>query len=219
MRRLLGVAAAVAIAGCGGGSSSTSASPGIGSTPAPSSGTATATQSSAPVSSPAISSETVTSPSFSGSGPKPPAIIASGQLRLTSPAFRPGAAIPKAYTCDGADTPLPLRWTGVPPHTRELVLVMRDPNAPGGNFVHWAVAGIPPTASALPASGTVAGRNSYGTIGYRGPCPPPGAAAHHYVITLSALAGPSGLKTGFSANQLQTAALGLGVLTGTYGRR
>jgi Raf kinase inhibitor-like YbhB/YbcL family protein len=140
-------------------------------------------------------------------------------MRLTSPAFVAGTAIPRTYTCDGRDLPPPLRWSGIPPSARELVLVMRDPDAPGGNFVHWAVAGIPPTASGLPAKGVVEGRNSFGTVGYRGPCPPAGDKAHHYVLTLSALGGRSGLGAGFSADQLHTAAVGLATLVGTYRRR
>ena len=211
---LLGVAAAVALAGCGGGSSSTSVTGSLG-TGAPASTAATGLSSSSTASDTAASTATTSS---SGAAQKP-AVLASSQIKLTSPAFAAGGAIPKAYTCDGADTPLPLRWSGVPIATRELVVVMRDPDAPGGDFVHWAVAGIQPAATGLPASGTIDGRNSFGNIGYGGPCPPRGEKPHHYVITLSALAGPSRLRTGFSADQLRTAALGLGVLTGTYARR
>jgi Raf kinase inhibitor-like YbhB/YbcL family protein len=129
--------------------------------------------------------------------------------------------IPSDYTCDGTDTSLPLTWGGVPPGTKELVLVMRDPDAPGGNFVHWAVAGIDPTTTGFGAGGVsgmvIPGRNSFGTLGYRGPCPLQGST-HHYVITLSALAAPSGLQPGFSPDQLQTSALGIATLIGTYGR-
>jgi Raf kinase inhibitor-like YbhB/YbcL family protein len=137
---------------------------------------------------------------------------------LTS-AFTPNGPIPSLYTCDGADKPLPLRWSTVPKGTRELVLVMRDPDAPIPDFVHWAVAGIPPSARQIPA-GAIEGRNSSGTIGYHGPCPPRGARPHHYVLTLSALAAPSGLtKPGFSADALRAPALGIYTLVGTYQRR
>jgi Raf kinase inhibitor-like YbhB/YbcL family protein len=137
---------------------------------------------------------------------------------LTS-AFTPNGPIPSLYTCDGADKPLPLRWSTVPKGTRELVLVMRDPDAPIPDFVHWAVAGIPPSARQIPA-GAIEGRNSLGTIGYRGPCPPRGDRPHHYVLTLSALSAPSGLtKPGFSADALRAPALGIYTLVGTYQRR
>jgi hypothetical protein len=155
-------------------------------------------------------------------GVTPGQTLASG-FRLTSPAFRPGAAIPRQYTCDGSDLSLPLRFSGVPRSARELVLVMRDPDAPGGNFVHWALAGIAPGATALPVGGVagrvIPGRNSFGSLGYRGPCPPPGGGPHHYVLTLSALSGASGLRPGFAPDQLQTAALGIATLIGTYARR
>jgi Raf kinase inhibitor-like YbhB/YbcL family protein len=130
------------------------------------------------------------------------------QLRVSSPAFGPGRAVPRIYTCDGADISPPLRWSGVPPKTTSLELVMRDPDAPGGNFIHWHLSQIPASAHGL-APGRVPpaarqGTNSFGTSGYRGPCPPPGASAHHYVITVTAQRGQR--------------ALAAGTLTGTYGR-
>jgi Raf kinase inhibitor-like YbhB/YbcL family protein len=159
---------------------------------------------------------------------RPPPGVTPGQrlasgFSLTSPAFHPGAAIPRQYTCDGADISPPLRFSGVPRTARELVLVVRDPDAPGGNFVHWALAGIAPTTAALPQSGVaghvVPGRNSFGSLGYRGPCPPRGSRPHHYVLTLSALSSASGLHPGFTPDQLQTAALGIATLIGTYARQ
>jgi hypothetical protein len=70
---------------------------------------------------------------------------------------------------------------------------MRDPDAPGGNFIHWRLTGIPASTSAIDVgqtpSGVSEGVNGFGTRGYRGPCPPHGDPAHHYVITLTALRG------------------------------
>jgi Raf kinase inhibitor-like YbhB/YbcL family protein len=133
------------------------------------------------------------------------------RIELSSTAFTAGGPIPRHYTCDGADVSLPLRWSGVPPDARELTLVMRDPDAPGGNFTHWSLTGIPPSVAGLPAgsvpAGAVQGRNSFGTIGYRGPCPPRGDKPHHYAITVTALAGAGRQK------------LGSGTLVGTYARR
>ena len=151
--------------------------------------------------------------------PAPPVHLASS-LRLSSSAFAADGPIPPRHTCDGGDVPVPLRWSGVPHGTRELLLAMRDPDAPGGNFVHWAVAGIPPTAVDVPPTGVVEGHNSFGSSGYRGPCPPRGDKPHHYVITLSALAGPSGLGPGFSADApVKSAQLAIATLVGTYARR
>jgi Raf kinase inhibitor-like YbhB/YbcL family protein len=139
-------------------------------------------------------------------------------MHITSQAFKDNGVIPRQYTCDSTDSQVPLRWSGVPSGTRELVLVIRDPDAKRGPFVHWAVAGIPPTASEIPES-AIEGRNSFGSLGYRGPCPPKGDRPHHYVITLDALRTPSGLKTGFSADQLRTPTSAIATLTGTYARR
>lgn len=132
-------------------------------------------------------------------------------LRLSSPAFSPGGAIPSQYTCDGRDVSLPLRWSGVPTGTRQLVLVMRDPDAPGGSFIHWSLSGISPTVASLsagqPPPGAVAGKNGFGTLGYGGPCPPRGEKPHHYVITLRAIGTGGGHQ------------LASGTLVGTYARR
>lgn len=136
---------------------------------------------------------------------------------LASPAVKNNGTILRRYTCDGAGLPIPLRWSGVPRQAKELVLVMRDPDAPGVPFVHWAVAGINPGTSSLPPGG-VEGRNSAGTSGYTPPCPPKGAKPHHYVITLTALPGPSHLGNGFTPDQLRTGAVGIATLIGVYKR-
>jgi Raf kinase inhibitor-like YbhB/YbcL family protein len=191
--RRLGLGSAIAVAacaiGCGGGGGKAGG------------GTAPATTSSSSTSAP---------------------ILARG-FHLTSPALAPNQPIPTQFTCDGQDISPPLRWSGVPKRARELVLVMRDPDAPGGDFVHWALAGISPQGNGLPSGGVhgliAPGRNSFGSLGYRGPCPPRGSKPHHYVITLTALAGPSELGPGFSADQLHSAALGIATLIGTYARR
>jgi Raf kinase inhibitor-like YbhB/YbcL family protein len=150
--------------------------------------------------------------SFSTTGPT----LAKGFV-LSSPAFKNNGTIPRRYTCDGAGLLIPLQWSGVPKRAKELVLVMRDPDAPGAPFVHWAVAGIDPGTNAL-SQGAREGRNSAGKSGYTPPCPPRGGKAHHYVITLTALSGPSHLPNGFSPDQLRTGAVGIATLVGVYKR-
>src|SRR5690349_16873755 len=76
---------------------------------------------------------------------------APASIAVRSSALRSGQAIPRVYTCSGRGISLPLQWSGVPDGTRELVLVMRDIDAPGGNFVHWVVAGIPPGTGSVAA--------------------------------------------------------------------
>ncbi|HTX33235.1 MAG TPA: YbhB/YbcL family Raf kinase inhibitor-like protein [Solirubrobacteraceae bacterium] len=140
-----------------------------------------------------------------GSNPLSPSRV---RIHLSSPAFSAGGPIPAQFTCQGHDVSPPLHISGVPHGARTLELVMKDPDAPGGNFIHWDLEGIPPATSKLgpgqiPAAAKVE-KNDFGTLGYRGPCPPAGRA-HRYVITVTAQTGAD--------------VLGVGTLTGTYARR
>ena len=141
---------------------------------------------------------------------------------MTSPAFSEGGAIPSGHSCDGADKPIPLAWSGVPDGTAELALIMDDPDA--GGFVHWVVVGIPRGASGfdngdLPA-GAHEGSSGFG-VGYGGPCPPSGT--HHYNFTLLALSSPLGVSGTPSADDVRAAAadktLAEARLTATYARQ
>lgn len=139
--------------------------------------------------------------------------------------FKPGGAIAAVHTCDGRDVSPPVHVSGLPGATREVVVLMRDPDAPGGNFIHWGIAHLTAAGGSLSLAaggapaGAVLGQNSFGSVGYRGPCPPSGPA-HHYVITVYALAQPSGLKSGFTGADVSALpVLGQGTLTGLYARR
>lgn len=166
-----------------------------------------------------------TSPSQTAS-PPPTATTSATQKSLASiqvsSDFKPGRDISRIHTCDGPDLSPPLRATGVPASAKELLIVMVDHDA--GEFMHWGIAGLVPHASIeLPAgarpAGAVLGRNGFGTLGYRGPCPPPGDGAHHYEITVYALSRPSTLKPGFSESAVTgIPALATGSVTGLYAR-
>lgn len=150
-------------------------------------------------------------------------------LTLTSPAFAEGGAIPREFTCDGANVSPPLAWSGVPAGTVVLALIVDDPDA--GGFIHWVVYDIDPAITGFAKSESTfkaghpfsEGQNSFGKIGYGGPCPPSGI--HHYVFRLLALDQRVELGTGGVA----TAGLILGaaaghtfakaILTATYRRR
>jgi Raf kinase inhibitor-like YbhB/YbcL family protein len=111
-------------------------------------------------------------------------------ITLKSPAFAPNGTIPTLYTCAGAGSQPPLVWSGVPRRAASLTLLVTDPDAPSGPFVHWAVSGIPATArsllpNALPA-GARESSNSTRSHGWTPPCPPRGGGRHHYVFTLTA---------------------------------
>ncbi|HYB38617.1 MAG TPA: YbhB/YbcL family Raf kinase inhibitor-like protein [Mycobacterium sp.] len=122
----------------------------------------------------------------------PPAAPAA--FALTSPAFADNTQIPTEYSCKGRNVPPPLRWEPVPTGTESLALVVDDPDAPAGLYVHWVVTGIPPSTTeiaegALPAGATVS-LNSSGKAEYFGPCPPAGTGVHHYRFQLYALSKP-----------------------------
>lgn len=132
---------------------------------------------------------------------------------ITSGAFEHEGTIPDAYSCDGADISPELNWTGVPEGTQSLVLILDDPDAPGGTFTHWVIYNIPADATGLEenipkiatlASGALQGRNSFGSIGYGGPCPPLGQS-HRYFFKLYALDITLDLGSGASKAQVLAA--------------
>ena len=120
-------------------------------------------------------------------------------LELHSPAFKYGHPIPAVYTrCDGEDLSPPLEWTGVPPNTKSLELIVDDPDAPDPKrpkmtWVHWVLYNLPPTETRLEDSmnstnlpkGTMVGLNDWKQKGYGGPSPPIGK--HRYFFKLFAL--------------------------------
>lgn len=124
-------------------------------------------------------------------------------LELRSEAFDEGGEIPDEYTCDGEDVSPPLTWSGAPGETETFALIMDDPDAPAGTFVHWVAYDLPASATELPRSvppetvlppGGVHGENSWRRLGYGGPCPPDGT--HRYVFKLYALDASLGLDPG-----------------------
>jgi Raf kinase inhibitor-like YbhB/YbcL family protein len=118
---------------------------------------------------------------------------ATVSLQLTSPAFAAQATIPKRFTCDGEDVSPPLAWTGAPAGTRSFALIVDDPDAPIGIWVHWVLYDLPAAVTALPEAATVKnlppgtreGTNGWKRTGYGGPCPPSGR--HRYFHKLYAL--------------------------------
>lgn len=111
---------------------------------------------------------------------------AEAAMKLTSPAFEHNQMIPKRYTCQGEDVNPPLIIDGIPAEAKSLVLIMDDPDAPGGNWDHWLIYNIAPVAEVKEnsAPGTQA-RNDFGRVNYGGPCPPSGT--HRYFFKLYAL--------------------------------
>lgn len=152
------------------------------------------------------------------------------RLQLASSAFENGGEIPVEYSCDGANTPFPLSWEGVPDGTRAFALIFDDPDAPGDEpYVHWLMYDIPATMMGFETvsqdkrlpNGAAQGENSRGGIGYAGPCPPSGET-HTYVMHVYALDTALGLEPGASREELDAAmeghVLAAGELRGAFGR-
>ena len=158
-------------------------------------------------------------------------------MTISSTAFKDGQPIPKKHTEDGGDLSPLLKWEGVPEGTKELVLIVDDPDAPTPQpWVHWVLYEIPCDArelpEGLPSGGRLAkpitalqGRNSWSsgrTIGYRGPAPPPKHGVHHYHFKLFALDAPLALNPSLDKaavlEAMQGHILAEGELVGTYER-
>ncbi len=120
-------------------------------------------------------------------------------FQMGSPAFKPGQSIPRKNTCDGKDVSPELSWSGIPKGTKSLALIMDDPDAPVGTWVHLVLYDIPADGAGLEENlpkeeklsdgskhGLSWGVEEFEKVGYYGPCPPPGKA-HRYFFKLYAL--------------------------------
>jgi Raf kinase inhibitor-like YbhB/YbcL family protein len=159
---------------------------------------------------------------------------AGPELVLESPAFAAGDPIPLDHTGDGLNLSPPLHWHGEPEATRSFVLILEDPEAPAGLWVHWLVADIPARVHSLPQGlprrlelengawqGRCWGVERFARIGYYGPQPPEGPP-HHYRFRLFALDQTLPLPPGATPPQVKEAMAGHLLaetsLVGTYGR-
>ena len=153
---------------------------------------------------------------------------------LSSPSFEHEHEIPERFTCEGADVSPALSWSGLPPGTRSLALIVDDPDAPDPaaprrTWVHWVVHDIPASATELPEnagarglpSGARVGKNDWSKARYGGPCPPIGR--HRYFFKLFALDRELGDLGQPTRAELETAmrghVLGHAVLMGTYQKK
>jgi Raf kinase inhibitor-like YbhB/YbcL family protein len=156
------------------------------------------------------------------------------KLKIASSSFAQNAAIPRKHTCDGEDLSPALTWSGAPAGTRSFALVMDDPDAPPGTWVHWVLYDLPADVAGLPegvprkerlengaAHGQCWGVSSFSRVGYHGPCPPPGSP-HHYHFRLYALDKPLGLAPRATTREISKAmeghVLADAEIVGTYRR-
>jgi Raf kinase inhibitor-like YbhB/YbcL family protein len=151
-------------------------------------------------------------------------------ITLTSPSFSAGAKIPKKHAGDGDNLSPELAWSKSRMAVESYAVIMEDPDAPSGTFIHWVIFNIPAEASRLPEGVPVKagipgigrqGVNDARTNGYYGPCPPPGKP-HRYFFKIFALDKVLDLRSGCTASQLQFAMqshlLDSGELMGSYHR-
>jgi hypothetical protein len=151
-------------------------------------------------------------------------------MKLESSAFEADSFIPSKYTCDGANISPPLSWDAPPAETESLALIVDDPDAPVGIFVHWVVYDLPPETLHIPENiapqatllkGGSHGKNDFGNLGYGGPCPPNGT--HRYFFRLYALDRTLSLQSGATKAQVEAAMnghiLAAAELVGRYTRQ
>ncbi len=160
-------------------------------------------------------------------------LAGESELKITSSSFNHGSSIPMTFSCEGANKPPALSWTGVPKEAKSLVLIVDDPDAPHQPqpWVHWVVFNIPPSVKGFRAplddreklaDGTMQGKNTSNKIGYDGPCPPHGNPPHRYFFKLYALGIMLPLKPGATKEEvvkaMQGHILAQAELMGTYQR-
>jgi Raf kinase inhibitor-like YbhB/YbcL family protein len=140
-------------------------------------------------------------------------------MRLFTSAFEDGGPIPPKYTCDGENVSPPLEWADVPDGAAALTLIVDDPDAPRGLFVHWLLFDVPATEHGLTegigladpdVGGGLQGRNGFGKLGYGGPCPPSGT--HRYYFRLYATERRLELRSGVGREDVDAALKRAGVL-------
>jgi hypothetical protein len=145
-------------------------------------------------------------------------------VKLSSTVFSDGEMIPKKYSCDADNISPPLEWSDIPDGTKSLALIVDDPDAPAGNWVHWILYNISADQDNL-VEGVAGigeqGKNTSGKISYSGPCPPKGPA-HRYFFKIYAIEIVLDLEPGATKNELERAMQGhilaQGQLMGKYQR-
>jgi Raf kinase inhibitor-like YbhB/YbcL family protein len=148
-------------------------------------------------------------------------------IRVESAAFKDGASIPSKFTADGANVSPALSWSGAPPLAATYALVVDDPDAPGGTWVHWVAWNLTetrlpenvPKETQIPTGG-FQGKNSWNDTGYGGPSPPSGT--HRYSFRVYALDAAVTLPPSAGKDELMRAirghVLSWGEIVGRYAR-
>jgi Raf kinase inhibitor-like YbhB/YbcL family protein len=164
---------------------------------------------------------------------------AMAKFTLTSTDIANGGRIAEAqvfneFGCNGGNVSPALAWSGAPADAKSFALLVHDPDAPtGSGWWHWVVYNLPAGTTSLPAgagdprknlmpAGAVQGRTDYGSVGYGGPCPPPGKPHHYhfqlYALKVAKLDLPAGASAALVGFNVRAQALAQAELVGLYGR-
>lgn len=131
-------------------------------------------------------------------------------MQIQSDSFENNKMMPAKFTCDSSNISPGLSFSGIPDGSKSLVLIMDDPDAPGGTWIHWTVWNIDPSVTKIPENsvpgGSVEGKTDFGKPGYGGPCPPSGT--HRYFFKLYALDTVLDLDASAAANDIEKAMKG-----------
>jgi len=131
-------------------------------------------------------------------------------MKISSTDFEHNGQIPKKFTCDGSDVNPPLKFEGIPTDTKSLALIVDDPDAPVGIWVHWVLWNIDPKITEIKENsvpkGGMQGMNDFRKHDYGGPCPPSGT--HRYFFKLYALDTTLSLGSNSTKNDIETAMKG-----------
>ncbi len=150
-------------------------------------------------------------------------------IKIQSNAFKEGGMIPSKFTCDGANVSPEIKWSSKKEGIKTFVLILHDPDAPNGDYVHWVAYNIPAnvhefmeeitTTKNIPDE-VLLGTNSFGRVGYNGPCPPSGT--HNYIFDIYgidiALHNEAGLERDKIMQKIKGHVIAEGKLTGKYKR-
>lgn len=132
-------------------------------------------------------------------------------LTLSAP-WADGETMPDQFRCAGPDASPEISWTGVPAEAKSLALVLIDEDAP--DYVHWVVANIDPSTTSFLAGSVdpnaVQAKNSAGSVGFAGPCPPAGET-HEYSLSLYALDQVLEVQNGDEGTAMQDAIYGAAI--------
>ncbi len=153
-------------------------------------------------------------------------------IKISSTSFFPNDTMPMICSCDGENESPALQWGGHPENTHSFAIIADDPDAPNGTWVHWVVYDIPRNVTFLEANsgyyevmyhGSKHGINDFGTLKFRGPCPPKGHGTHRYIFKIYALDTRLNLDKGLTKDELLEAMEGhivaRGTIIGLYERK